>query len=107
LNYAVSATTSPIWCILCGVEKAVNALPEEAAEEIQQESVKILKGSCKPRNNLMSAERRCFQAIKDNAYLAVLTDSGNTMAVLNTADYNQRITALLEDQAYKKLNMYC
>jgi hypothetical protein len=38
--------------------------------------------------------------------VAVLTDSGNTMVVLNTAEYNQRIPALLEDQAYKKLNMY-
>jgi hypothetical protein len=28
------------------------------------------------------------------------------MVVLNTAEYNQRIPALLEDQAYKKLNMY-
>jgi hypothetical protein len=30
---------------LCGLEKAIGTLPEEAVEEIRQETVRILKGS--------------------------------------------------------------
>jgi hypothetical protein len=88
------------------VEKAIGALPEEAAEDIQLETVKILKGS-KHKDNLIRAERRSLQAIRASADFTGLTDSGNMMVVLNTADYNQTITAFLEDQACKELNKDC
>jgi hypothetical protein len=35
--------------ILCVVEKAVGALPEETAEEIRQETVRIIKSSREPK----------------------------------------------------------
>jgi hypothetical protein len=45
--------------ILCGVEKVIGALPEETAEEIWNETVRILKGSCKPKCSLAGVE--CHQ----------------------------------------------
>jgi hypothetical protein len=104
LNFAVAPVSVPVKDILYGVEKAIVALLEQTAEEIQQETVRILKGSCKPKENLNGAERRALQALKANEELTVIpADKGNEAVVLGTSDYNQKITALLEDKVYKKL----
>jgi hypothetical protein len=42
----------PVKDILCGVEKAITVLPEETADKMQQETVRILKGSNKHKDNL-------------------------------------------------------
>jgi hypothetical protein len=104
LNFAVTPRSVPIKDILCGVEKAIRTLPEETAEEIRQETVRILKGSNKPKDNLTGAERKALRALKSNETLTVLpSDKGNAAVVMDTADYNQKIIALLEDKTYKKL----
>jgi hypothetical protein len=72
--------------------------------EIQQETVRIFKGSNKPKDNLTGAERMALRALKSNESLTVLlADKGNAAVVLGTFDYNQKIAALLEDTTYKKL----
>jgi hypothetical protein len=101
---AVALAQVPFKDILCGVEKTIGTLPEEIVEEIQQETSMILKGSCKPKDNLTGAERRALQALKTNEALTVLpTDKGNVAMILDTSDYNWKIIALLEDKAYNKL----
>jgi hypothetical protein len=52
----VAPASVPVKDILCGVEKAIGALPEETAEEIRQETFRILKGSRKPKVNLTYLE---------------------------------------------------
>jgi hypothetical protein len=82
----------------------MGTLPEETAEQIRQETVRILKGSHKPKDNLTGAERRALRSLKANEALTVLpADKGNAIVVQNTSDYNRKIAALLEDKAYKKL----
>jgi hypothetical protein len=89
--------------ILCGVEKAIGALPEETAKEIRQETRRILKGSRKPKDNLSDGERRALGVLKAIDVLTVLSaDKGNAAVVLDT-DYNWKIANLLEDKVYKKL----
>jgi hypothetical protein len=54
--------------------------------------------------NPISAERGALLALNVNeALMVLLADKGNVIMVLDTADYNQNIAALLEDQAYRKL----
>ena len=43
---------TPIEDILTGVEKAIQSLPAEEAEEARQETVRILKNTKRPRDNL-------------------------------------------------------
>jgi hypothetical protein len=87
LNYAVTPGRIPAKDVLCGVEKAIGTLPEENAEEIRQETVRILKDSRQPKDNLNDAERRALQSLKANASLTVLqTDKGNASVVLGTSD---------------------
>jgi len=64
LNYAVTPSTIPIEDILAGVEKAVQSLPVEMAEEARQETVRIIKSSSRPTDNLTRAERDALRALK-------------------------------------------
>jgi hypothetical protein len=95
LNYAVAPAVLPIENFLGGVEKAVGTLPEEAAEEVRQETARILKAFRKPNDNLSGAERRALLTLRTNADLTVLpVDKGNAAVVLNTSDYNRKMAAL-------------
>jgi hypothetical protein len=62
----VTLTVAPVEDILCWAEKAICVLPEETAKEVQQETVRILKGSCKPKDNLTTAERKDYWALNAN-----------------------------------------
>jgi hypothetical protein len=64
LNYAVAPGRISAKDFLCGVEKAIVTLPEETAEEIREETVRILKGSRQPKDNLTCAERRALRSLK-------------------------------------------
>jgi hypothetical protein len=85
------------------VERAIRSLPVEAAEEVGQETVRILKVSNKPRDNLSGAER-ALRSLRTNADLTVIhADKGNATVVLNTMDYNEKISALLRAPTYRRL----
>jgi hypothetical protein len=101
LNYAVAPGRIPAKNFLCGVEMAIGTLPDETAEEIRQETVRILKGSRQPKDNLTVAERRAFRSLKANASHTVLpADKGNAAVVMGTSDYNRKIATLLQNKAY-------
>lgn len=86
------------------MEKAIGVLPEETAKEVRQETIRILKGSCKPKDNLTVADRRALRALKVIETLTILPNYKDiATVVLNTADYHRKITALQEDSAYRKL----
>jgi hypothetical protein len=54
LKYAVAPKLLPIEDFLSRVEKAVGSLPEEAALEVRQETVRIFEATTKPKNNVRS-----------------------------------------------------
>jgi hypothetical protein len=91
LNYAVTPRLSPIKDVLYGVEKQKGPYPKILRGK-RQETVRILKGSRQPKDNLTASE-----------LLTLLpADKGNAAVVLGTSDYNQKIATLLEEKAYKK-----
>jgi predicted RNA-binding protein Jag len=102
LNYAVSTAVLPIEDILASVEKVIVSLPVEAAKEVPQETVRILKASGRSRDNLSGAERRALRSLRANANLTVLqADKGNATVVLNIKDYNEKVSALLSAATYR------
>jgi hypothetical protein len=104
LNYAVSPAGLPIEDFLTGVERTIRSLPVEAAEEVRQETVRILKVSNKPRDNLSGVERKALRSLRTNSALTVIhADKGNATGVLDTMDYNEKISALLRAPSYRRL----
>jgi hypothetical protein len=72
--------------------------------DTEQETVRIIKSSSRPRDNLTRAEREALRALKKNTELTILpADKGNATVVLNTVDYKQKITSLLQDPSYRRL----
>jgi hypothetical protein len=104
-KYAVASAVLPIEDFLSDAEKAVGFPPEEDAEEGQQETVRILKASTKPKDNMSGAERRRLRALRTNADVTVLpANKGNTVVVVvNTGEYRQKVTALLDAPTYRRL----
>jgi hypothetical protein len=104
LNYAVALGHIPVKDFLCGVNKVIGCLPEETVEDIQQQTVTVLKGYSQPKDNPTGAECRALQSLEANDLLAVLlAHRGNAAMVLGTSDYNQKINTLLQDKAYTEL----
>jgi hypothetical protein len=104
LNYAVIPRTIPIEDIIAGVEKAVQSLPVEMAEEAREENVRIMRISSRPRDNLTTAERESLRTLKENTDLTILpADKGNATAFLNTVDHKHKINSLPENPSYRKL----
>jgi len=96
-NYAMTPHTIPIEYILAGVEKAVQSLSVDMAEVARQETMRIIKSSSRPTDNLMRAEREALRTLKKNTDLTILpADKGNSKVILNTVDYKQKITSLFD-----------
>jgi hypothetical protein len=105
LNFAVTPRSTPIEDTLAGVEKAVISLPVEMAEEARQETVRIIKNAPPPKDNLTKTEKAALKTLKDNKNLTILLAKEMLQWYLNTSDYKQKISSLLEDPAYRKLAM--
>jgi hypothetical protein len=100
----VTPSTIPIEEILAGVEKAAQSLPVKMAEEARQESLRIIKSPSRPTDNVTRAEREAPKTLKHNTDLAILpADKGKAIVILNTVDYKQKITFLIEDPSYRRL----
>lgn len=96
--YVMTMVVVHIEDIHCGVKKMIYALPDE----VQQEAVRIMKGSCKSNNNLTGVKKRSVWPWKPVSSLPSLL---LRMAVLPlySVPQNFKITALLEEKAYRKL----
>ena len=77
----------------------------EQAEEARHESVRIIKTTAITKNNLTKNERTALRSLKKNTQLTILpADKGNATVILNSTDYITKISTLLGDSAYKKLD---
>jgi len=62
------------------------------------------KNSSRPRDNLQETERAELKTLKENENLTILpAEKGNATVVLNTSDFKQKISSLLQDPEYRKI----
>jgi hypothetical protein len=89
------------------VEKAIRILSEDTAQDLRQETIRILKDSRQSKSNLTGAERKALRSLTASGLLTVLpANEGNAAMVLGTSDYNRMIATLLEDKANEKLKKH-
>jgi arginine repressor len=87
-----------------GLKRQCNLYLWRWREEARQETVRIIKSSSRPRDNLTRAEKEALRTLKKNTDLTILqADKGNATVILNTVDYKQKITSLLEDPSCTRL----
>ena len=74
------------------------------AEDARQETVRIIKSSSRSTDNLTRAEREAPRTLKKYTELTILpADKGNATVLLNTVDYKQKISFLLDDPSDRRL----
>jgi hypothetical protein len=88
------------------VEWAIQHLPTETAEELWQETSRILRQS-KPQNkNTSKVEREALLALRVDREITVLSaDKGNAAVILLSKDYDNKIRSILSDPLYTKLTV--
>jgi NADH:ubiquinone oxidoreductase subunit D len=105
LNYAhTTSLKNNLKDVISRVEQAIQHLPTETAEEIQQERSRILRQSECQKKNTSKAEHEVLQALWVDREITVLpADKGNTAVILLSKDYDNKIRAILSNPLYTKL----
>lgn len=104
LNFAPTPRAVPIKDIICGVEQAIRDLPPDAAEEIRRETCLALKRTVF-KSNLNKEEHNALRVLRADKDLVVLpADKGNAAVVLDSTTYKDKVTNLLSDPSYRKLD---
>lgn len=84
------------------MEKNICTLLEEAADEIQQETVRILKQSNQPKGNLSRAAIEALHMLQGNGDLVFLPIDKDNTGYLHH-HYVGKISHLVEDSSYRRL----
>lgn len=107
LNYA--QTTGPksnLKNVITGVERSIQHLSTETAEEIRQEISRILRRAELKNRNTSQAERDALLALRKDKDIVILpADKGNAVVVLLSENYQNKIKDVLSDPVYMKLRM--
>ncbi|GLV46112.1 hypothetical protein CBL_07179 [Carabus blaptoides fortunei] len=79
-------------------------LEKDTAETIRQEVSRVLRRAKPPKNNISKEEYTALKKLRDNQNIIVLpADKGNATVVVNSADYTNKMTAILADPVYKPI----
>ncbi|PSN38374.1 hypothetical protein C0J52_21482 [Blattella germanica] len=75
-------------------------LPAEVSEDIRREAFKSLAKVDPPKRNISVSEHHALKALRENT-----NDKGNAAEVMSSANYHEKITSLLEDEACRPLSI--
>jgi len=103
LNFAPTPRRIPYVEVAAAVESAARSLNETEASELKGSVCSILKRAKLPVHNLKKDEKLALKSLKDCPDIVVLrADKGNATVVMDTKDYEQKISELLEDSKLNK-----
>ena len=99
MNYAITPRHIPIKEIVASVEQTITNLPTDYKDELRADICSILKKVKTPAtSNIMREEREAVKELKrDDRIIFLPADKGNATVVLNKPDYNEQMTAILQD----------
>ena len=104
LNYNVSASKIPKDEIITNIQTATYHLNEENKRIANAEIASILKQAHIPEQNLSKNERVAPNNIKRNPEIKVMkADKGNVAVVMNTIEYDFKLSEIVESTAYQKV----
>ncbi|XP_041430610.1 LOW QUALITY PROTEIN: uncharacterized protein LOC121397622 [Xenopus laevis] len=100
LNYAVTPQHIPVVELITATESAIknNNLKNEEAEQLRLKVSAALSSARTPPSNFTTEERRALSSLSKDPNITILpADKGRCTVVLNTTDYDCKITTLLSD----------
>ncbi|PSN31251.1 hypothetical protein C0J52_26176, partial [Blattella germanica] len=91
-NYAVTPEKIPIEDIIANLESAIGYIPTNAAEEIRNETTRILHKAKRPQRNLSKEELQAIRTLNaDDSILILGADKGNATVVMAAEEYKTKI----------------
>jgi hypothetical protein len=103
-NYAVAPTRPPKFEIIKSVETAAVRLAPEKAQDYRAK-IKLLLEKCKKfRTNTTQEEEAIKELAKDKSIKILKADKGNVTVVMDTEDYENKLTAMVNTEKCRKIN---
>ena len=107
LNFSVTPTTIPTTDYITAVESAIrnNKLTGAEADDLRLSVTSSLKTAKPPPSNITVEERKALASLQKDENITILpADKGRCTVILNTTDYDSKLTDLLSDnKTYEKL----
>lgn len=106
MNFAIAPKTTPILDIVASVEQGLQKLDStDLADNLRQNIERILTSAKqRPEPNLDKSEQMALKSLqKDKSIIILPADKGNVTVVLDKADYDKKITELLQETTYTKM----
>ncbi|XP_013142201.1 PREDICTED: uncharacterized protein LOC106106199 [Papilio polytes] len=108
MSNAITPSKVPVESVITGVESCFmrNKVPAPEAECLRQDISAIIRRHKCPKMNISRQEYQALWSIRKNPDVLILpADKGNATVILDTVEYEQKITQLVSDTAtYKKVN---
>ncbi|XP_045454291.1 uncharacterized protein LOC123663667 [Melitaea cinxia] len=108
MNFAITPRHIPYENVIGSVEEGIrrNKIPSIDADIMRQDIAVTLRHAKPPRPNVTVSELAALKELRRDQNIIVLkADKGNATVVLNTTDYDNKISNLLsDDNTYKKVN---
>ncbi|XP_028412199.1 uncharacterized protein LOC114535023 [Dendronephthya gigantea] len=104
LNFAVVPHKIPKEEIVQHLEPKLNHLRDDIASNIRVKVTEVLRRTTLPKSNLSKEQKDAVRNLRADKSIHILkADKGNATVLLNRAEYESKIHALLETPTYKEL----
>ena len=98
LNFAVTTRDFPLKDILVSTEIACKHLSAPKAQSLRAEVTKFIKKTKRPASNISKGKFKAQQELKADTDITILpADKGRSTVILNTNDYESKMSILLSD----------
>ncbi|KAJ8921335.1 hypothetical protein NQ315_002949 [Exocentrus adspersus] len=105
LNFALTPKDVPTLDIITSIEETCQKLSEDVSNEFRIRSKMILEKPLKIKSNISKEEMLALKELKNDKDIKILpADKGNATVIMNTGDYNSKISNLITEGQYTKLN---
>jgi hypothetical protein len=104
LNYAqTTSINSNMKDLISGIEQAIHHLSTDTAEEIRQETSRIIRHA-KSQDNIPRVEREGLLPLRNDDSITILpADKCKATVIISSTEYNRKLRALLDSPVYKRL----
>ncbi|XP_013784270.1 uncharacterized protein LOC106468391 [Limulus polyphemus] len=103
LNFAIEASTLPIFGIDATLESGAQKPPKSTADQFRHPTYTSLRNANEPKPNITKHEYSTLKRLKqDNTIKIPPADKGNSIVIPHLNDYDTKIKQLLDGHQYKK-----
>ncbi|KAJ8911014.1 hypothetical protein NQ315_003576, partial [Exocentrus adspersus] len=106
LNFALTPKDIPTLDIITSIEETCQKLSEDVSNEFRIRSKIILEKPLKIKSNISKEEMLSLKELKNGKDIKILpADKGNATVIMNTADYNSKISNLITEEKLTTINI--